>query len=150
MKKILAIIVCYIFLISACSANGSLFTFGDETITDNEIFSAPKTILFLWTSQCPYCISELVNLNSHPEFEKDISFYYINLGDKKYLVERVALSLKLRDAIKKKIILDPTNRFAEQFDISGVPTFIFLRNGKVVDHSFYLDAKLLKEIYKSE
>ncbi|MEI8350506.1 MAG: TlpA disulfide reductase family protein [Candidatus Omnitrophota bacterium] len=148
MKIFLTGIICFLFIGAAYGQ--AYYTLDDKTVSYDEIFSAPKTILFLWTSQCPYCVSEFVNLNNHPEFEKDVAFYYINLGDRKSMAQRLVFSLKLRDAITKKIILDPRNTFADQFDISGVPTFIFFKNGKLVDRSFYLDEKLLKEMFGNE
>lgn len=148
MKIFLAILFCCLPVSVAYSQ--TYYTLDGKAVTYDEIFSAPKTILFLWTSQCPYCISEFVNLNNHPEFEKDAAFYYINLGDRKSVAQRRAFSLKLREAIIQKVVLDPLNSFADRFDISGVPTYIFLKNGKMIHRSFYLDRDLLREVFGNE
>jgi hypothetical protein len=65
-------------------------------------------------------------------------------------VEKFANSLKLKEEIKRKILLDPDAFSVERFSVIGVPTFIFLKNGEVISRSYYLDERISREIFKDE
>lgn len=121
-----------------------------EVIKYDKLISSPKTILFLWTSTCPYCMAELKFFNKNESFYGDVNIYYVNLGESTYRIERVIQYLGLKEPITKNIIRDPENILALRFSIIGLPTYLFFKNGIYFDMSNYLDTDLVNEVFKSE
>lgn len=102
------------------------------------------SILFFWTTWCPYCRAELRALNKmSPQMEKEgVAVFAVNVGEAGYKVERF-----LKDyEINIRVLLDKDGRAAEKYEIMGVPTYIFLnKNGQVasLEHSMPADYKSL-------
>ena len=101
------------------------------------------TILFFWTTWCPYCRSELRALNkAHPQMEKEgVAVFAVNVGETGYKVENFLKSY----ALNLRVLLDKNGLAAENYEIRGVPTYIFInKNGRVTatEHSMpanYID-----------
>ena len=74
--------------------------------------------------------------------KEGVAVFAVNVGEAGYKVERF-----LKDyALNLRILLDKDGQAAEQYEIVGVPTYIFInKSGKVVslEHSMPADYKSL-------
>jgi thiol-disulfide isomerase/thioredoxin len=130
--------------------NNTFYNLKDEKISYDEIIAYPNTILFLWTSWCPYCRKELLRLNRNCAYYKDVEFLYINLGENKTKVEKVISRLKLKKCISTKILLDKEGALGRKFSIIGVPAFIFLKKGIPIYKSYFINEELIKVVFGDE
>ena len=100
------------------------------------------TILFFWTTWCPYCRKEIKVLNQmYSQLAKDgVVIFGINIGETSYKVKRF-----FRDyALNLRILLDEDGKAADKYDVIGVPTYIFLdKSGRILSQ-----ANKLPEDYK--
>jgi len=119
----------------------------DNISYDDLIASSSHTVIFLWTSYCPYCREELKRLNRYKPSAKAV-FYYVNIGDSKRVVERVSDMFGLKESIRDNILLDREGITADAFGIIGVPAYVFLNKGKMVYKSHFVNDRLLKEVFK--
>ena len=110
--------------------------------------SSPKAILFVWTTWCSYCREEIQRLTKKCTFLDDINFFYVNVGEKTSKVQAFSKKVGFLSCIKSKIILDEEGFFAKKFSVYALPTFVFLKNGKAVHKSYFMDDELLKSIFK--
>jgi len=105
------------------------------------------SVLFFWTTWCPYCRAELRALNKmYPQMEKEgVAVFAVNVGEAGYKVERF-----LKDyALNIRILLDKDGQAAENYEIIGVPTYIFInKNGKVVSTEHNLPADYMSMLLK--
>jgi len=98
------------------------------------------TILFFWTTWCPYCRTELKELNGmRSRLQKEgVDVFAVNVGEPGYKVERFLKNYSLG----LRVLLDLRGRAAQNYDIKGVPTYVFInRFGDVagVGHSLPAD-----------
>jgi len=149
-KKILLLLLFLSASICVYATAEKFEKYSGDAISYNEILSSPRVVLFLWTTTCPYCREELKKINLDPSISKYAKFYFIDIGERHQDVERVVKSLKLKDHISKNIIFDEDASIAEKFSIIGVPTFIYMRNGKVVDRGYYFDESMLKTVFSKK
>ncbi len=121
---------------------GIIFTgtaFGDDLIL-NDLESNPvnlsrlsgkPSIIFFWTTWCPYCRNELKTLNKmYAQMEKEgISVFAVNVGESGYKVKNFLKNY----ALSIKVLLDRYGQAADNYNIRGVPTYIFVdKDGRVV------------------
>jgi len=95
------------------------------------VTSGKPAILFFWTTWCPYCRSELKVLNKmHSQMEKEgVAVFAVNIGEAGYKVERFLKNY----ALNIRVLLDKNAQAAENYEIRGVPTYIFInKTGQVV------------------
>lgn len=89
------------------------------------------SVLFFWTTWCPYCRTELRALNKmYPQMEKEgITVFAVNVGEENYKVKRF-----LKDyALDVRVLLDEESLAAENYKLRGVPTYVFInKDGQVV------------------
>lgn len=149
-KKILLLLLFFSLSVCAFASDEKFEKYSGETITYNEILSSPKAVLFVWTTRCPYCREELQKMNLDRNISKYAKFYFVDVGERHQDVEKVVKSMKLKDHISTNIIFDKDAKIAEKFSIIGVPTFIYMRNGKVVDRGYYFDESILKTVFSNE
>lgn len=115
------------------------------------IYGSEKTVLFFWTSWCSSCRRELKKINQTPlDTGEGIKFYYVNIGENKKSVEYIINNLKLNDSIVKNIIFDKESIFVEKYKILGIPTYVFLKDGKMIYMTNLLDKKTVAEIFQKE
>lgn len=118
---------------------------------DQLIFGSEKTVLFFWTSWCSYCRRELKKINQTPlDTDNGIKFYYVNIGENNKSVDYIIDNLKLNDSIVKNILLDKESIFVEKYKILGIPTYVFLKDGKMIYKTNLLDKKTVAEIFQNE
>ncbi|UCG35549.1 MAG: TlpA family protein disulfide reductase [Candidatus Omnitrophota bacterium] len=115
-----------------------------------ELFKSSKTILFLWARSCPHCRSELRRINRKYPFDKKIQVYYINVKESKERVEREVESMRLDKRISDNILLDRTGYVLGKYRIIGVPTYLFFKDGELIQRSHFLGENLIREIFKDE
>ncbi|MDD5195486.1 MAG: TlpA disulfide reductase family protein [Candidatus Omnitrophica bacterium] len=147
MKKLL--LVSFILLIS-CLAYGQdehFSALNGVEITLEKITSSPKVVLFLWTTWCPYCRKEIERLSTDfSDTSKNIDFYSVNIGESRATVEQFAKKAKLTAQITEGILLDPSGVLAQKYSVIGIPTFIVLKNGKIVYSDHHLDQEILNNL----
>lgn len=146
MKKII-LLFSFLFLSAISFAQDYVVTLDDMEVSYDYLTSKPKTILFLWTTWCPYCREELDYLNKQDSLYPGVEIIYWNVGENKKVVERLLNVLKAKDSIRKKIVLDYKNMIVDKFSIVGFPTFIFLKGREVVSIENYMDDDLVADIF---
>lgn|SRR3989338_5249645 len=150
MKKVITLLIlCFSFLSIEAKAQEFLSLSG-EKITYEALIQKPKTVIFAWAIWCPYCRKELERLNGECKNLGEVEVFFVNLGDKKSAVEKYADSKKFESCIREKIILDQNYFTARKFNIVGIPTYIFLKNGEVVQTSHFFSQELLTSIFGEE
>ncbi len=148
MKRFFIVVLSSLFFISFSWDNYKFYKLNGRTLTYSQLTTTSSyTVLFLWTSVCPYCRSELKRINKDLESFSSIQLYYVNLGESKHTVNKAAQLLKLSAKIKENIILDRLGLLVDEFNIIGVPTYIFMKDGKVVYKTHFITRKLIKDIF---
>jgi thiol-disulfide isomerase/thioredoxin len=152
--RIFIILILFLSFLSAF-AEEIFYDLEGSKVSYREIIStSPNTVILLWTSWCPYCRLTLLHLNKEIDkkciYFNDVNLFYINLGESKRKIKRFIEKNKIKKCIEKNILLDKKNILAKKFSISGIPTFIFLKNGIPVYRSFFISKELLKKIFKNE
>ena len=98
--------------------------------------SSPKNkpaILFFWTTWCPYCRKEIKALNqNYAQMKKEgITLFAVNIGESSDKIQRFFKDY----ALNFEVLLDKDGRAADNYDVIGVPTYIFLdKNGRIISH----------------
>ncbi|MCF7871283.1 MAG: TlpA family protein disulfide reductase [Candidatus Omnitrophica bacterium] len=124
----------------------SLFDLERNPVSYQEIIASPQTILFVWTSWCPYCRRQLKKASQYCS-DQNIEIILVNSGEKRSVVEGFAENQEFSECMNKSIILDRESMIARKFSVLGFPTFIFLKNGKYLTRSHYLNQDLIDKIY---
>jgi thiol-disulfide isomerase/thioredoxin len=91
-------------------------------------FKGKIVLIHFWASWCPYCIKEMVAIESLVlKFKgKGLAPFSINVGDRKVVAETYVAPLK----ISYSILLDPKSLTARKYGVTGIPTtFILDRQG---------------------
>lgn len=107
-------------------------------------YSGKPTILFFWTTWCPYCRKEIKTLSQlYPQMKKEgITVFAVNIGEPDYKVQRFFMSY----ALGFRVLLDRGALAADKYNVIGVPTYIFMdKSGRVISvaHALPLDYKKL-------
>lgn len=106
-----------------------LFNLAGEEISLTQ-FKGRPVILFFWTTWCPYCRQEFLELQK--EYGNiasgGVTFLAIDIGEPKEKVERF---LKDRNA-DFPVLLDINSETAYSYNLIGVPTFVLIdAQGKI-------------------
>jgi len=149
MKK--SIIFIFIFLLASFgfAPKDDFVSLTDKVVTYDKLVSASNTILFVWTTECRYCVQEFRRLKKKCIFFDDMSVFYVNVGENFSVVNRFADSLDLLDCVREKIILDKQGFVTRKFRVSGVPTYLFFKDGNLIHRSYYLDDSLVDSIFRN-
>ena len=148
MRKIIAILIFLSAVTGAFALDEAFGTLSGARISYEQNIAQGDTMLFIWTSRCPYCISELSEMNKNEDICKYFKCFFVNVGEAEPAIKGVVNSLKLKNHISQNIIMDKSASLAGKFSIVGVPTFIFMRDGKVLDRSYHFDEATIKKIFK--
>ncbi|MCK9614963.1 MAG: thioredoxin fold domain-containing protein [Candidatus Omnitrophica bacterium] len=148
MKKIIALFIFFSSMTGAVALDEAFGTLSGARISYEQNIAQGDTMLFIWTSRCPYCISELREMNKNEDLCKYFKCFFVNVGEGESSVKEVVNSLKLKSHISQNIIMDKSASLAGKFSIVGVPTFIFMRDGKVLNRSYHFDETAVKQIFK--
>jgi len=102
-------------------------------------YKGNPTILFFWTTWCPYCRKEIKALNQmYPQLKKEgIALFGVDIGELDYKVTRFIQD----NAISFRVLLDRNSAAAYDYEVIGVPTYILLdKDGRVIMQSNSLPA----------
>jgi len=147
MKKIIALLIlCFLFSFIEAKAQDFLSLTG-ERITYQALIEKPKVVLFAWAVWCPYCRRELERLSQECKNFGGVEMFFINLGDKKPAIDKYTESKKFESCIMERIILDQGFFIARKFNIVGIPTYIFLKNGEPVKTSHFFNQGMLSSAF---
>lgn len=107
-------------------------------------YQGKPVILFFWTTWCPYCRQELKILNQRYSVmaKEGIVILGVNVGESESKVQRFFKD----DQLNFKVLVDKAGLLADKYDLSGVPTYIFLdKTGQVISqaHSLPENYKIL-------
>jgi peroxiredoxin len=123
----------------------SLQDLNKNTVTLSAYRDKNAVILFFWTTWCPYCRSELKQLNQlYPTLlNQGIELFAVDVAEFSYrvenFVERYNLSLR--------VLLDKDAAVAEAFSVLGVPTYVILnKKGEIVFEGNYFPQRQYNEI----
>lgn len=141
MVKKLVILFILLFMTQSLSSEEFATNFSLKDIEDKEYilydFIGKNLILFFWTTWCPYCIRDLLDLEKdYLEFKsKGIELLSINVGESK---ERILRFLE-RQNLNFPVLLDRDYRVSQQYDLLGIPTYILIdRNAEIKFCGHYL------------
>ncbi len=122
-------------------------TLGSGSLSYKEIIKPKQSILFVWTTWCPYCREQIERLTQKCSFFDNIEVIYVNVGEKRAEVKKFADKMGFQTCVRNKIILDEDGYLAKKFSVYALPTFVFLKNGKLKHTSYFLNDDLLKSIF---
>ncbi|MCP4653332.1 MAG: TlpA family protein disulfide reductase [Candidatus Omnitrophica bacterium] len=147
MKKIAILLIIFVSF--------SMLVFADryrslsgESMGYYEMISNPKTVLFIWTSWCPSCISKMNELNKNHDIPDDVKVYFVNIGDSASTVKGAVTRLQLNEKMKANILMDPDYQLADRFNIAGVPMVLFFKDKRAIEASYDLSKDQVKRIYQ--
>jgi len=125
-------------------------TLEGDGLSYTDLTSFPKTILFLWTTWCPSCVKEFQRLSRKCSNFDRVEILYANIGQRKSVVRRFVKAKGLKECIREKIVLDADSYLAREFSVYAIPAFIFLKDGKFVYRSNFLNKKLVERVFGAE
>jgi thiol-disulfide isomerase/thioredoxin len=150
MKKILIVLAVLMCVLSGIARAETYYKLDGSELSYETLISAPKTILFIWTTWCPVCREDLKSFSDNPYLPEDVKIFYVNIGEKKSRVEKFVNILGLQTAVTDNILLDPESVIAEKFSIIGIPTFIFFKNKIPVYRSYFINKQLIADVFEDE
>ena len=150
MKKIILFLLLLCFCTPAFAEGKVFYTLDDKSLSYAEMISHPNTILFVWATWCPSCRRQIKQLSQKQILFDNINIWHVSAGENSSTVTRFADSQKLDNCIREKIILDKDNFIARKFSISGIPTFVLLKNSEPVYKTYFLSNKILEKVFGEE
>ncbi|MDO8488966.1 MAG: TlpA disulfide reductase family protein [Candidatus Omnitrophota bacterium] len=142
---ILVILICLVFgFFNKASAGDIILNDLNGKTANLSNYNGKPTILFFWTTWCPYCREELKTLNQlYPQMKKDgITVFAVNVGESSYTVRKFFMS----HVISFGALLDTDEEAANKYNVIGVPTYVFItKSGHVIsdEHELPMDYKKL-------
>lgn len=157
MKKVFLIVLSLIlaqnFLFAAqplrketlqMASNFTLLDLNNKEFSLSELKGKP-TILFFWTTTCPYCMKELKQLNDiHPELLKD-GAELVSINEDQS-ADRVTKFIK-NYPLSYRVLLDTDYNVAQAYGVFGVPTYCLInKKGQVVFSGWSFPQKEYKSL----
>lgn len=146
LKKNFFLLLLLVFASTAAVKAGELTSLEGKEVDYQQLSASGQVVLFLWTTWCPYCLIQLDNI-SEQCFYPGVELVLVNSGEKRQIMENFLKNNNLPSCVTENIILDKDSTIAKKFSISGFPTFIFLKNGKYLTRSYYLNKDLIEKVY---
>jgi thiol-disulfide isomerase/thioredoxin len=144
-KRFYLLVLLLAVSVFSANANQLVGLDGDE-VDYQEFSSSGNVILFIWTTWCPYCLIQLDNIAKQCSYH-GIELVLVNSGEKQRIVENFIEREDIPECVTDNIILDRKSAVAKKFSVSGFPTFIFLKDGKYLTRSYYLNNDLIERVY---
>ncbi len=116
-----------------------------KTFTLSSYKGKQPVVLFFWTTRCPFCVSELRTLRDmYPEMvKKGWELLAIDVGEYAYRADRYAKKY----ALNFKVLLDIDANVARDYDILGVPTYVFVdKKGCIAFKDNYFSEEKYQEL----
>lgn len=150
-KSILLVTAIFLFLIFCGNVFAANFILNDLSglPVDVSNFKGQPVILFFWTTWCPYCREELKNLNrQYAQMTKEgIVVLAVNVQEPEYRIKKFFTGYTLNF----RVLLDRSGLLFYNYNLMGVPTFIFLdRLGQVVSRTNRLPLDYKSLLFKTE
>ncbi|MDD5584259.1 MAG: TlpA disulfide reductase family protein [Candidatus Omnitrophica bacterium] len=147
MRKIFLAISILAIASCAYAQNDGFYTLSGKEVTLEKITTAPKAVLFLWTTWCPYCRREIARLDTDfPNIANEENFYSVNISERRSTVEAFIKKMNLPAKITDGILLDPEGKLANKYSVVSIPVFLVLKNGKIVYREHFLDQETLNNL----
>lgn len=152
-KAVILVLLFFCFVFVSCvratdRTKASDFKLQDlkgETVSLSDYNGKKPVILFFWATWCPYCRTELKNLNDRYQqiISDGIELFGVDVGESKYRIENF-LSDK---AISYRMLMDTDAEVARSYSLLGVPTYVFIdRDGQVIYKGNYFMNKDYKAL----
>lgn len=114
-------------------AKAPAFTLPDLNAKDyrlDELRADKNTILFFWATWCPHCRTQLKEIQANQEkfISKNVQIVLIDSGERKEQVTKYLNQL----GVTLNVYLDLDGRVSDQYQIIGLPTFIFINQQGVI------------------
>jgi len=152
MRRIFYSVIILIVFFSNClyayesAFDFKLYNLNNELVSLDD-FKGKSLILLFWTSWCPYCRREIVELNKlYPEIKKDdIEIVAINIKESKEKIERF-----LKDyPLVFEVLLDKDGYVAFNYKVLGIPHYVFIdKEGKIKFKTYYFPVENYRQIFK--
>jgi len=118
---------------------------GGVTLKLSDYQGKQPVMLLFWTTWCPFCRTELKDLNRRYSQLKNenIEILAINIGESE---NRVKAFIESRP-VDYRILLDEDSSVADNYGLVGVPTYILIdKNGKIVSKGNGFPERKYKEL----
>ena len=149
MKKVIILISLFFISLTAHTEDIIFSTLNGKEISYQKLVSKPKTVLFVWTTWCPSCKKEIKRLSKECFSVRGIDIKYINVGQSESKVKKFLKSNKIKDCISDNIILDKQSIIAQLYGITGIPSYVFIKNGKPIYKSYFFNEELAEMVFQS-
>jgi len=150
MRKIIIFLILFCFSSGVFAGTNQLYKLNGDSLSYEELISAPKTVLFIWAAWCPSCKAEFKRLSQECSNFEGVKIIYVNAGEPKSKIEDFIKSNGTKDCAKEKVVLDPELILSRKFSIFAIPAFIIIKDGKVVHKSYFINQELIDTVFKSE
>ena len=140
------LLIVAILFISASSIYARDYeTLSGERILGKDLQSEDKVVLLFWTTWCPFCAIQVKTFNNYCDelINKGFKIFLVNVQESERKVER----FKDRMGIKCPIILDRLGYMAYRHRILGIPTYVFLKQGREIGRTNFLNKGQLGQLY---
>ena len=153
MKRILIVLVVSSILFPCCVFSArpdklSVYSLDGEKVPFEKLVgSSERTAFLIWTTWCGYCREELDRFFQKCPFIDNMDIYLLDMGENAAAVNNYLAQKKTTDCMRSKVYLDKNLSVSNEFNIPGVPTYLFFKNGEFVDYSHYINDEVIKYIY---
>lgn len=143
MRRLFFLGILFMFL--SCTQAQDYDVISGEKILSKDLESQDKVVLLFWTTWCPYCTIQVRAFNDYCEelSAKGFKIFLVNVRESERKVEL----FKDKIGIKCPIILDRLGDMAYKYRILGIPTYVFLKKGREVGRTNFINKKQLEELY---
>ena len=144
MKKLFCIGILFLLVFSVLARD--YHSVSGDKISSKDLNSEEKAVLLFWTTWCPYCAIQVKTFNAYCEelIGEGFKIFFVNVQESESRVK----AFKAKMGLKCPVILDKDGDLAYEYRISGIPTYIFLKEGKEIDRTNFINKKQLERLYK--
>jgi len=144
MRRLFFVGILFIFLSCAQAEDDSIIF--AERISSKDLESYDKVVLLFWTTWCPYCAIQVRIFNDYCEelSAKGFKIFLVNVQESE---AKVKLFKERTGGIRCPIILDRLGDMAYKYRILGIPTYIFLREGREIGRTSFINKRRIEELY---
>jgi len=142
--------VILFFMVNSASAQNlasdfSLKDLNGEEVRLSQFRDKEAVLLFFWTTRCPFCRKEIINLNKMKEqlLKDNVRIITININEPK---ERISRFLE-KYSLDIPVLRDDDAYVAGLYSVVGVPTFVLIdKQGIITFEGHYFPDDYKKRI----
>lgn len=156
MRKKIILILCAVFLLTAVSLTRSgaadtkinYITLSGKRLSEQEFSGGSRTILFFWTTWCPYCRTQIKYIKDRTEYieSRGGSVFMVNIGEEQGKVMDFADKMGIKH---DNVILNRSSSLGRKYRILGFPTYVILRSGSEVDRLNSMTSEYLEDFLQN-